>query len=325
LLDKVIERAKKEGWGCIPSPKDERDFSLAKIMRPVAVPTSVRYDNLFKIRDQGKCGSCVGQAVASADSAGHQTELSSLYIYSRCKQEDGIPGQEGTQIRIANGIVLHEGSPPEELLPYSLLKDCLVFPTITDAMKEAAALYKIKAYARIYTLHELKQALAAGKIIVAGLLVTDAFTNWNGKGIIGAPEGYIRGAHAVVFCGYDDSRQAIRGVNSWGERWGDKGFFWLDYANIGWKCDLGIESIFEMWAYEFEQVLEPKGSLKIELWIGNKIALVNGQAIELDVPPEIKDSRTLVPLRFVAENMGCSVQWFPKEKKIEIEGSTTHD
>lgn len=53
MLDKVVEKAKKENWGCIPSPKDERDFSLAKIMKPVAVPPAVRMDNLFRIRDQG--------------------------------------------------------------------------------------------------------------------------------------------------------------------------------------------------------------------------------------------------------------------------------
>jgi hypothetical protein len=261
--------------------------------------------------------------VASADSAGYQKELSSLYIYTRCKQEDGVPGQEGTYIRTANGIALHEGTPPEELLPYSLLKYCLAFPAITPALIQAAAPYKIKAYARIYSLDELKQALAAGKIVVAGVYVTDSFMRWGGTGSIGVPEGAIYGGHAVVFCGYDDSRQAIRGVNSWGKKWGDNGFFWLDYANVGWASDLGIEAIFEMWAYEFENMPEPgpgpQNRPKIELWIGSKTARVNGQAVSLDVPPELKDGRTLVPIRFVAENMGYKVLWYPQEKKVVIE------
>ena len=54
MLDNIIKKAKDKNWGCIPSPPDERDFSLAKIMRPVTVPAAVRLDDLFgSIRDQG--------------------------------------------------------------------------------------------------------------------------------------------------------------------------------------------------------------------------------------------------------------------------------
>lgn len=54
MLDNIIKKAKDKNWGCIPSPPDERDFPLARIMRPAAVPASVRLDNLFvSIRDQG--------------------------------------------------------------------------------------------------------------------------------------------------------------------------------------------------------------------------------------------------------------------------------
>ena len=48
---------------------------------------------------------------------------------------------------------------------------------------------------------------------------------------------------------------------------------------------------------------------KIELWIDKKSALVNGATKELDVEPQIINSRTMIPLRFVTENLGCSVQW----------------
>ena len=38
----------------------------------------------------------------------------------------------------------------------------------------------------------------------------------------------------------------------------------------------------------------------------------------LDVPPTIKENRTFVPLRFIAEAFGSEVQWDPNEKKIII-------
>ncbi len=91
----IMSIADKENWACKPSPPDERDFPLSFIAEPLTLPSSVRLDSLFtKIRDQGSCGVCVGKAVASAMSAGFNNILSSLYIYGRCKQEDGIPNQQ---------------------------------------------------------------------------------------------------------------------------------------------------------------------------------------------------------------------------------------
>ncbi len=38
----------------------------------------------------------------------------------------------------------------------------------------------------------------------------------------------------------------------------------------------------------------------------------------LDVPAQIVNGRTMVPLRYVSEALGAYVKWFPKERKIEI-------
>jgi len=37
-----------------------------------------------------------------------------------------------------------------------------------------------------------------------------------------------------------------------------------------------------------------------------------------NVVPEITNSRTMVPLRFVAESLGCEVEWLPDTKSIRI-------
>lgn len=64
--------------------------------------------------------------------------------------------------------------------------------------------------------------------------------------------------------------------------------------------------------------------IKIEMWINNPVAYVNGKKVQIDPDnPNIKPlvvppGRTLVPLRFVAENLGCKVDWEPNEKKITI-------
>ena len=62
----------------------------------------------------------------------------------------------------------------------------------------------------------------------------------------------------------------------------------------------------------------------IKLQIGNNIAEVNGKKVPIDdtnplVKPIIMNDRTMVPLRFVAEQIGCTVNWDSGTRKITIE------
>ena len=58
-------------------------------------------------------------------------------------------------------------------------------------------------------------------------------------------------------------------------------------------------------------------SVHIELQIGKKEYTVNGQGREMDVPAQIINGRTMVPLRFIAEALGAEVDWEPKDGKTE--------
>ncbi len=63
----------------------------------------------------------------------------------------------------------------------------------------------------------------------------------------------------------------------------------------------------------------PVGFLrKIELKIGEKEYYVNGTERIMDVAPFIKNNRTFVPIRFIAEALGCKVDWDEQEKKVTI-------
>ncbi|MBB6214506.1 hypothetical protein HNQ80_000586 [Anaerosolibacter carboniphilus] len=58
---------------------------------------------------------------------------------------------------------------------------------------------------------------------------------------------------------------------------------------------------------------------KIYLWIGSKTAKVNGASKESDVAPYISESgRTMLPLRFIVENLGCEADWDGTTKKVTI-------
>ena len=62
----------------------------------------------------------------------------------------------------------------------------------------------------------------------------------------------------------------------------------------------------------------------IELWIDKNTALVNGEYKLIDptnpkvVPVIIPPGRTMLPIRFIAENLGCRVDWDPALKEVKI-------
>jgi len=58
--------------------------------------------------------------------------------------------------------------------------------------------------------------------------------------------------------------------------------------------------------------------LEVKLTIGNTLVYVNGKEVKTDVAPLIKDNRTFVPLRFIAETMGFSVEWNSTNRSITI-------
>lgn len=56
----------------------------------------------------------------------------------------------------------------------------------------------------------------------------------------------------------------------------------------------------------------------LELFIGKKEYLENGTKKEMDVPARLTNGRTLVPIRLVSEEFGCTVRWIEERKTAEI-------
>ncbi|WP_018130266.1 copper amine oxidase N-terminal domain-containing protein [Effusibacillus pohliae] len=72
------------------------------------------------------------------------------------------------------------------------------------------------------------------------------------------------------------------------------------------------------WNGETQTVTIRKGDITIELPIGSKTIKVNGQTATIDVPAQIADSRTVVPVRFISEFLGHQVQWDANAKMVIV-------
>lgn len=69
---------------------------------------------------------------------------------------------------------------------------------------------------------------------------------------------------------------------------------------LGYKVD---------WNQTTKKVTITKDSDKIVLTVGNKNAVVNGKTVAMDTKAQVYNNRTYIPLRFIGENMGATVEY----------------
>jgi hypothetical protein len=72
------------------------------------------------------------------------------------------------------------------------------------------------------------------------------------------------------------------------------------------------------WDANTQKITAANEDTIVVLQIDNKTSYLNGMPIALDVPPTVRNSRTLVPLRFFSEAFNCNVQWNSKEGIVKI-------
>jgi hypothetical protein len=72
-------------------------------------------------------------------------------------------------------------------------------------------------------------------------------------------------------------------------------------AKVGWIPPWKIDQFGHVWV--------DKGEHSLHLRIGSDLAELNGWTYQLDVPAQIINDRTYLPIRFTAEAMGAGVEW----------------
>ncbi len=72
------------------------------------------------------------------------------------------------------------------------------------------------------------------------------------------------------------------------------------------------------WDDPTQTVMVVKEETTLELQIGNPMIKKNGKNKELDVPAQLVEERTLVPVRAVAEGLGAIVEWDDPTQTVTI-------
>ncbi len=85
-----------------------------------------------------------------------------------------------------------------------------------------------------------------------------------------------------------------------------------------------VREIFEAlganvkWKAETRTVLSSKGSATVSLSIDSNKIYVNGTEKIIDVPAQLINSKTMVPVRAVSESYKCDVQWIAENRTVII-------
>ncbi len=78
------------------------------------------------------------------------------------------------------------------------------------------------------------------------------------------------------------------------------------------------------WDDDSQTVFADRNDTRVELMIGSNNATVNGRAVLMDVPAQLIDGRTLVPLRFLSESLGARVNFDGPNRSIDIRSGYPH-
>ncbi|CAE7779103.1 unnamed protein product [Symbiodinium sp. KB8] len=173
---------------------------------------------------------------------------SRLFIYYNERLVEGSVNQDaGAMIRDGIKTMSKVGVCPESVWKYD---DGPTFfkQEPNQQAYDIAQKCRVMGYARVaQDLSQMKMCIKSGYPFVFGFAVLSSFQTAEvartGKMVMPQANDQQLGGHAVCAVGYDDFQQCFIVRNSWGEAWGDKGYFYMPYEYI---CHPSLASDF--WA-----------------------------------------------------------------------------
>lgn len=199
-----------------------------------AFPTTMDWSiNDSDVKNQSTCGSCWAfAAVALIENLGEKTDLSEQVVLS-CATGSCYGGWYGNGLKF-----IHDSGVPEENCYQYTVSD----GTCENKCSQPGYLEYITDYdyygrwgtPTSGTINDLKSLLQTGPVIVSMLVPADGtFEGYTG-GIYDYDGDTIPGdrGHAVLIVGYNDAEEYFKTKNSWGDTWGESGYFRISYDDV---------------------------------------------------------------------------------------------
>lgn len=209
---------------------------------------------------QGKFGTCTSWATAYhartileginqrelGAARANREAFSPSFIYNQIRKKSGC--QNGTSIEDAMILLKTSGA-----LKASVIKFNCSFND-WGRYDDIVRPHTIYDFLRLHDLYDnnkvqqVKKALAAKQPVVIGMHLTNSFQKIKSDGFY-KPNSVDRGieidraffdadkysGHAMTVVGYDDNKGrhgAFHVINSWGSKWGQRGFCWIEYVDF---------------------------------------------------------------------------------------------
>ena len=207
------------------------------------------------IEDQLHLGSCVAQAIVGAfelvlnkNYPAQFKDLSRLFVYYNARLIEGnADSDDGVYVRDGIKAIHKWGICSEDNWPYLTDK----FATVPNAQSYIDAKTRlVERYHRITSIEDIISNINAENPVVTGMEVFGDFDSMgiNADSIIQMPysEDESQGGHAIAIVGYDNDEKYFICRNSYGEQWGDAGYFYMpyDYAELyvmdAWAFDIKL-------------------------------------------------------------------------------------
>jgi cathepsin L len=220
-------------------------------VQPAVLPAAFNAEAYFQlpptaVRNQGGSESCWAIAATEAyeeswerHHPGLQVSLSPQPVLDRL----GVDGPYNPELALQQ--LIQNGTADERFYPYDEPLHQPVKPGPAEAIP-ANLLFKGGQYGYLAqggkpTVEAMKQALLVHGPLLTSLYATNGFQKFlrnDGvyRELLRIPAGQPQTNHAVLLVGWDDSRHAWLIKNSWGTRFGNYGYAWVDYdsLNIGY-------------------------------------------------------------------------------------------
>ena len=215
-------------------PKKKLKFKA--ITKPTNLPASVDLRSMFRTTyDQGELGSCTANALCSVfefETIDEKVDVglkpSRMFVYYNERLIEGTVNED-------SGAMLSDGI--KSLIKYGVCDEKYCPYVISNFTKKpSTAAYRDARTHKVVTATNIEQDIAIMKSslynknpFVVGIAIFESFesTEVAKTGIVPMPKQgeKMLGGHAVCVCGYNETHWIVK--NSWGDKWGDKGYFYL--------------------------------------------------------------------------------------------------